>query len=437
MTSEVAVMNRLAVALAADSAVSVSDGRRNKIFNTANKLFMLSDHDPVGIMVYQNGSLMGVPWETLIKTFRATLPKNAFETLEEYASAFLDYLEVQKALFTADLEKRHFRKMVDSQFAEIANAIQEAVEEQEQKLKETDDWDAIRKATVKKQLHEMHQEWAEYEPYPGMPAGYGHRLRTESSGQVSQSVLDHFKTRGWNVPTEDVSLLNDLAEFYVEKKYIATASFTGVVIAGFGTSEFFPVLKRYRVGHFYGGKLKRIEIDTVKISEEEPVHVGVYADSDMADLFLKGFSAPALNFFLHEVYERGHEIAAETLKTAKHSPTPEECDAIEEKTDDLLMDLVSSISRYRSKSNMTDFERALIHVPKDELASVASSLVNLNSFKKRMSMSIESVGGPVDVAVISKGDGLIWIDRKHYFDADKNPQYMRRQARKAVTEPRE
>ena len=68
MTSEVAVMNRLAVALAADSAVSVSSGRRRKVFNTANKLFMLSSHHPVGIMVYSNGSLMGVPWEVLIKT---------------------------------------------------------------------------------------------------------------------------------------------------------------------------------------------------------------------------------------------------------------------------------------------------------------------------------------------------------------------------------
>ena len=59
---------------------------------------------------------------------------------------------------------------------------------------------------------------------------------------------------------------------------------------------------------------------------------------------------------------------------------------------------------------------------------MAASLVNLNSFKKRISMNIETVGGPVDVAVISKGDGFIWIDRKHYFDADKNPLFVRRQA---------
>jgi hypothetical protein len=59
-------------------------------------------------------------------------------------------------------------------------------------------------------------------------------------------------------------------------------------------------------------------------------------------------------------------------------------------------------------------------IPKDELASVARTLVNLTSFMRHVSSGIETVGGPVDVAVISKKDGFIWIDRKHYFDISKN-----------------
>ena len=427
MTSEVAVMNRLAVALAADSAVSVSDGRHNKVYNTANKLFMLSDHDPVGIMVYQNGSLMGVPWEVLIKTFRRTLPRDAFATLEEYAQAFLAYLEEQQALVAPELEHKYYCKMVEAEFADLAARIQEALDEQEEKLKEGDPWDVIRATTIQKILRETHQEWSEYDAYPELEAEYGHKLRTEASGQVSKALLSKFITRGWTVKTEEVQLLNELAEMYVDKKYIAPASFTGVVIAGFGTSEFFPIIKRFRVGDFYAGKLKRIEVAPVKITDKEPVHVGVYADSDMADLFLKGFSDGVLALYFRQTYLKGHQIAAAALEIAKASPTPNQCEAIEERTNELLMQIIAKIDSYRSSSNLTDFERALVHIPKDELAGVAASLVNLNSFKKRMSMNIESVGGPVDVAVISKGDGFIWIDRKHYFDADKNPQFMRRQ----------
>jgi hypothetical protein len=39
----------------------------------------------------------------------------------------------------------------------------------------------------------------------------------------------------------------------------------------------------------------------------------------------------------------------------------------------------------------------------------------------------ESVGGPIDVAVITKHEGLIWINRKHYFDPEKNPRFFMRQ----------
>jgi hypothetical protein len=64
-------------------------------------------------------------------------------------------------------------------------------------------------------------------------------------------------------------------------------------------------------------------------------------------------------------------------------------------------------------------------LPKDLLAEVAESLVNLTSFKRRISMtSAETVGGPIDVAVISRGDGFVWIKRKHYFKPELNPQFM-------------
>jgi len=49
---------------------------------------------------------------------------------------------------------------------------------------------------------------------------------------------------------------------------------------------------------------------------------------------------------------------------------------------------------------------------------------SLTSFKKKVSMEQETVGGPIDVAVISKGDGFIWIKRKHYFKPELNQQFF-------------
>ena len=65
MTAVVAIMNKSGLALAADSAVTVTNGTggysSSKIYNTANKLFMLSKHHPVGIMVYSSAEFMQVP----------------------------------------------------------------------------------------------------------------------------------------------------------------------------------------------------------------------------------------------------------------------------------------------------------------------------------------------------------------------------------------
>ncbi len=63
-------------------------------------------------------------------------------------------------------------------------------------------------------------------------------------------------------------------------------------------------------------------------------------------------------------------------------------------------------------------------LPKDELAEMAESLVNLTSLKMRMSNDKETVGGPIDVAIISKGDGLVWTKRKHYFRPELNPHFF-------------
>ena len=64
--------------------------------------------------------------------------------------------------------------------------------------------------------------------------------------------------------------------------------------------------------------------------------------------------------------------------------------------------------------------RAIAVLPKDELDAMAESLVSLTSQKRRFTIYEETVGGPVDVAVISKGDGFVWVKRKSYFEPHLN-----------------
>jgi hypothetical protein len=53
--------------------------------------------------------------------------------------------------------------------------------------------------------------------------------------------------------------------------------------------------------------------------------------------------------------------------------------------------------------------RAVATLPRQDLAKMAEVLVNLTAFLMQMRMSkAEPVTWPVDVAILSKGDGIIW-----------------------------
>jgi hypothetical protein len=81
--------------------------------------------------------------------------------------------------------------------------------------------------------------------------------------------------------------------------------------------------------------------------------------------------------------------------------------------------------RYVRENFSDPVVRMVAMLPKDELAHLAESLVALTSLKRRVSSDAETVGGPIDVALISKGDGFVWIKRKHYFPSDLNHQFAR------------
>ena len=66
------------------------------------------------------------------------------------------------------------------------------------------------------------------------------------------------------------------------------------------------------------------------------------------------------------------------------------------------------------------------YLSKEDLADMAESLVRMTYLKRRITSEEESVGGPVDVAEITKGDGFVWLKRKHYFSAELNPHYFER-----------
>jgi hypothetical protein len=91
---------------------------------------------------------------------------------------------------------------------------------------------------------------------------------------------------------------------------------------------------------------------------------------------------------------------------------------------ELLKGFLEQLKTHKSQEHVNPILDMVQVLPKDELAEMAEALVNLTAFKRRMTDELETVGGPVDVAVISKGDGLVWVKRKHYFKPELNQHFF-------------
>lgn len=132
MTTEVAVLNRSAVALAADSAVSVeslSHGRMTtKVFNTANKLFTLSKVAPTGVMICNTMTIGGVPWESVIKEYRKHIGHKRFKRLEDYCNDFFAYLTNNRVLFSEKDQLEIVFSLVIGPFAELFHGKESELE---------------------------------------------------------------------------------------------------------------------------------------------------------------------------------------------------------------------------------------------------------------------------------------------------------------------
>jgi hypothetical protein len=60
-------------------------------------------------------------------------------------------------------------------------------------------------------------------------------------------------------------------------------------------------------------------------------------------------------------------------------------------------------------------------IPIQDALDLAQFLVDLTAKYSRYTPGYQSVGGPIDIAAITKHEGFKWVQRKHYFGATLNP----------------
>jgi hypothetical protein len=208
---------------------------------------------------------------------------------------------------------------------------------------------------------------------------------------------------------------------------------SGLVFAGFGREERFPYLESFSVdGAFIGQTRYWSYGDKQKYNPNsiQPFgYIGAFAQGDMVQAFMDGTN-PELPKALFEGFE---EILDERSEEHAKALYPNNTDQqtveyiIQCKSNEASMEsLKESYKDFVQNKFVSPLMEVVSSLPRDEMAMMAEALVDITSLRRKVDSSIESVAGPVDVAFISKGDGLVWIKRKHYFNGEINSDFHAR-----------
>jgi hypothetical protein len=425
MTAVVGVLNRQAVAIAADSAVTIQNGSGYKIFNRANKIFTLSKFHPVGIMIYNEGSLMETPWETIIKVYRKEIGKMSFDSVQEYQEDFIQFVQRNNHFVINGSDIQHLSFSIERVLEDLIREI--AIDS----FKSISDPKELSRKFIE-DLKSLVDSYTEYlikkksfldgfsdEDFDEFEKRYGKNLVELIEEKLKSFSPDY----DGNLNS---SILNLLFHFITDE-YSLGDRYTGLVFTGFGEKEFFPQLISVRISFPINDKSRIIIIDEecASIGFRHNATISPFAQKDVIETILMGIEPKFQNSIFSNFKDTNHKLI-ELLAKALEISNPAAAESLRNvDLNPIVESFVKTIQDYQNANHIAPLMDAVSTLSKEDLAEMAESLIYLTYLKRRITFAQESVGGPVDVAIISKGDGFIWIKRKHYFDPKLNSNFFK------------
>ncbi|MEE2526960.1 hypothetical protein V0U79_11310 [Hyphobacterium sp. HN65] len=397
MTAEVALLNKQAVALAADSKATFGSGMSIKTYDSVDKLFQLSNRHPVGVMIYGNAEFMRVPWEVIIKEYREH-HDTAHASIEEWGHAFFEFAGKFQNFTLRDSELAVFTKTASFLRAIEASALVSRSLE------------PLIADVEARRVHPALRDLSENEflkNFPELLERYADLLQSRIGDRMNNDIRRQLPR-----------LLHRLAIADIE-----TVARSGIVIAGFGARETFPSLINLESDGVIAGRLAVTTRSESQITVDHPADVLPFAVRNVMISMVHGVDPSFLDYsltvFRDLIRANGDRLINQFAKNQQEKSRLSAENAA--MSDEFIGVFLDYLRDYIQDMHLGPFASTLQGMPPDEMAWLAESLVHLTSVKMRMSLGPEGVGGPVDTAVITKREGFKWVKRKAPIEALTGP----------------
>lgn len=425
MTAIVGILNKKAAVMAADSALTFRRGDQTRIYNNATKIFKLSDQYPVGLMLFNNLEFMEVPLEVLIKLYRQQRGDKPFPTLQGYVDNFIDFLSKEPRLKEDRMQHNYLKSEIGTYYDKVKEYASAKIDED--------------LANVPEDAPELTEEDAQARIREALKAGIEEMTELINEHNAKIQDLEDYKFRNFlRYAEEDIDglmelckeeeLPTDMREDWEKGiyEYIRSNFFyngTGLVFVGYGENDLFPSLIPIYVSGIFDGNLRFCYSpdENEQISNENESAIVPFAQVDVMMTVMKGIS-PALH---EKVDELAKETASQTkdkmIEAMKEAGVDEATIAKIKETN--LDDITDKHDEQVQEFIQTEYVNGLVDTVEafgvEDMADMAESLISITNLQRHITASEESVGGPVDVAVITRDEGFIWLKHHDWMPKEK------------------
>lgn len=394
MSVGVCVINRNGIALAADSAGTFNGNEM--FYNSMNKVFSLSHNNVAGAIIYGNLSIYNVSVEQIMKEF------SVYMDSQEDINDFFEVLPMfQKFIKNKNL----YYKFDKAETGYCQNWIKNLSVEWGNKLKIIIDSPNF--------ISEANQLLLEFKDVlTSLPK----IMNYDISEYINDKYLDYYD-KIINIVVPDIKNYTDIKTqlweyiclFFNLQIKDEVKSRTGLFFAGYGKNDAFPKYIEIDLYTVINGEVK-FKVSSTFEEKNNQGQIKPLAQDDVILTFCKGISTTFVNYIPQKV----GELITQKIDELPSSYTSDQKDDLKKILLNCKVELSNAINAQIQNNNVNPIFRSVDLLPLSEMAFLAENLVNITSLKRLYSLDgrQQTVGGPTDVAIISKGDGFVWIKNK-------------------------
>lgn len=452
MTSQIAVFNLECVAVASDSVMTISNGRQERTLSSSEKVFDLGPAHKVVAVSSGEARFMKVPWTVLLREWQTRLAE-PLATVGDYAGDLVDWLAGQGELFTDQAQEEFYAWQLRDYYSAVRAHIGRELADRDL---EDAAWDDVSvQACVTEVARGMVEQLMACADLDGIDAARDEHLIAASATLIEEAFDSVFDEVPRTCEADQLLKYRVPALILAKDEPFGTDSV--IALIGYGTSDLFPGHQVVEFHGLVGGQVRCHWWQPSAVTPGRSAAITPLAQTDAIDTFLRAYH----HDFLRQAHRTLDAVLDEHLPDADTLPQPPQ-DAVDDPVDtpdedssedsdedsdencvedvggqDALpaREVPSGDPQEKAEESLTarqaahrqlsdDFDElswerfvspmlaTVEALPRVDMARMAEALVGIQALRAASMGSQPTVGGPIDVVVISRAHGVQWLRRK-------------------------